>query len=361
MNVSLLRHFREPLIDRGFAFLKATGLHHTLAPRTRGLGSILMFHHVRPAPVNDFAPNRLLEITPEFLDEILTKIVAAGFDIVSLDEAVARIGQTDLLKGQGLRPFVVLTFDDAYKDNRVHALPILVKHQAPFTLFVTSGFAEGTARLWWVELGRAIERLDQVKLVIAGKSVTFSTLTSAQKKAAYDSIYWRLRHLDDAEILAATAQLCDQASLSPTEIVRSLCMNWDELRLMAKEPLCSIGAHSKTHALLARHEDAVVEDELVASRQLIEQELTVEARHLAYPLGNRQSAGQREFALAKRLGYVSAVTTRPGMLFPTHANHLTALPRMSVNGLWSDWSYLDMLLTGLPFALWNHGRRVIVD
>jgi hypothetical protein len=40
---------------------------------------------------------------------------------------------------------------------------------------------------------------------------------------------------------------------------------------------------------------------------------------------------------------------------------LTALPRLSVNGLWSDWSYLEMLLTGLPFALWNQGRRVNVD
>ncbi|NDA46362.1 MAG: polysaccharide deacetylase [Alphaproteobacteria bacterium] len=361
MNVSLLRHFREPLIDRGFAFLQATGLHHKLAPWTRGLGSILMFHHVRPAPVNDFAPNRLLEITPEFLDEILTKVVAAGFDIVSLDEAVARIGQADLLKEQVQRPFVVLTFDDAYRDNRVHALPILVKHQAPFTLFVTSGFAEGTARLWWVELGRAIERLDHLQIVIAGRSLDLPAHTNAQKKVAYDTIYWRLRPLHDVDILAATASLCAQASLSPTEIVRSLCMNWDELRLMAKEPLCSIGAHSKTHALLARHEDAVVEDELLASRQLIEQELSVQVRNLAYPLGDRQSAGQREFALAKRLGYASAVTTRPGMLFPNHAEHLTALPRMSVNGLWSDWSYLDILLTGLPFVLWNQGRRVIVD
>ena len=361
MNVSLLRQFREPLIDRGFAFLQVTGLHHKLAPWTRGLGSILMFHHVRPAPMDSFAPNRLLEITPEFLDEILTKIVAAGFDIVSLDEAIVRIRQSEVNKTQDKKPFVVLTFDDAYRDNRIYALPVLRKHQAPFTLFVTSGFAEGNARLWWVELAQAIRRLDQVRILVAGKALDLPAQTQAQKKSAYDNIYWRLRHLNDVDILEVTAQLCAQSSVSPSDLVRSLCMDWDELRFMAKEPLCTIGAHSKTHALLARHSDDVVEHELVESRQRIQQELNVHPRHLAYPLGDRQSAGPREFSLAKRLGYESAVTTRPGMLFPNHADHLTALPRLSVNGLWSDWSYLDMLLTGLPFALWNQGRRVVVD
>ncbi len=54
------------------------------------------------------------------------------------------------------------------------------------------------------------------------------------------------------------------------------------------------------------------------------------------------------------------MTTRPGMLFPEHAAHPTALPRVSLNGLWQDEAYLEVLLSGAPFALWNRGRRLNV-
>jgi hypothetical protein len=52
------------------------------------------------------------------------------------------------------------------------------------------------------------------------------------------------------------------------------------------------------------------------------------------------------------------VTTRPGMIFSGHRDHLTALPRVSVNGNWQDIGYFEVLLSGAPFALWNRGRRV---
>jgi peptidoglycan/xylan/chitin deacetylase (PgdA/CDA1 family) len=83
-------------------------------------------------------------------------------------------------------------------------------------------------------------------------------------------------------------------------------------------------------------------------------------RHLAYPVGDPTSAGPREFTMARDLGFRSAVTTRPGMLFPEHAQHLTALPRISVNGFFQNADAFDVLLSGVPFWLWNRGRRLNV-
>ena len=54
------------------------------------------------------------------------------------------------------------------------------------------------------------------------------------------------------------------------------------------------------------------------------------------------------------------MTTRPGLLFPEHAGARLALPRVSLNGLWQDLRYLDVLLSGAPFRLWNRGRRLNV-
>jgi hypothetical protein len=52
------------------------------------------------------------------------------------------------------------------------------------------------------------------------------------------------------------------------------------------------------------------------------------------------------------------VTTRKGMLFRAHKDHLTALPRVSLNGEFQDLSYTALYLTGVPFAIWNGFQQV---
>jgi len=107
---------KHRLIAAGFSMFEATKLHRLVEPWTRGQGAILMFHHVRPWIERAYAPNRLLEITPDFLDAVLTRVRVVGFDIVSLDEALLRLGDCHA------RPFAALTFDDGYKDFALHAL-----------------------------------------------------------------------------------------------------------------------------------------------------------------------------------------------------------------------------------------------
>ncbi|MBV8850038.1 MAG: polysaccharide deacetylase family protein [Methylobacteriaceae bacterium] len=339
---------REKVISAGFALFGATGIHRLAAPLTRGLGAILMFHHVRPWQERDFAPNRLLEITPDFLDAALTRIRARGFEIVTLDTALQRI------VASGERPFVVLTFDDGYRDNVAHALPVLETHGAPFTMFVTSGFADRSARLWWVELEEAIRRLDRVAI----DGFELATGSAVEKERAHALLYRSLRAGPEERLLETCARLCAEAGIDPASIPAALCLDWDSIRTLSQHPLATIGVHTLTHPMLAKHLETFARTELAESRARIEAAIGKPAHHLAYPVGDPNSAGPREFAIARELGFASAVTTRPGMIFPEHAAHATALPRLSVNGRYQSLDMLDILLSGAPFALWNRGRRV---
>ncbi len=312
-----------------------------------------MFHHVRPASTDAFQPNGLLEITPEFLEEVLRLLRRLDYDIVSLAEAVRRMRAAD----HGRR-FAVLTFDDGYRDNAIYAAPILARHQAPYTLFVTPGFADRTARLWWVELEMAIRRGARIDLDVGGDRVRLPCTTVAEKKLAWTAIYARLRSGSEDQLDAAMDRLCGQAEIDRPGLVASLCLDWQELRRLASDPLASFGAHTLSHPRLAKLSDAAQRHEIVASRSAIEAELGRPVRHLAYPIGDRTSAGPREFAAARETGFEAAVTTRPGVLFADHADHLTALPRLSVNGLWQRSRDVEVLLSGAAYALWNRGRRV---
>ncbi len=126
--------------------------------------------------------------------------------------------------------------------------------------------------------------------------------------------------------------LCARHGVDETTIGRDLCMSWDELKAFADDPLVSIGAHSVTHCNLARQSEEIASQEMTSSRARIEDALQRPVLHLAYPYGDRHAAGPREFALARASGFKTAVTTRPGMLFPENADYLTALPRVSLNG-----------------------------
>ena len=356
MNMITGEAARRRLIGAGLGLLGASGLPRLAAPMTSGLGAILMFHHVRPWAGGAFAPNRGLEITPEFLDATIGMLRDRDFDIVSIDAALRRLQAARA----GQRRFAVLTFDDGYRDNLEHALPALRRQAAPFTLYATTGFAEQTARLWWVELEEAIRVLPRVELVIGGAPVSLAAGTDAEKSAAFARVYWLLRGRWEHELLAATGELADRAGLDRLSFARNLCMDWKELAEFAGEPLCTLGVHTLTHPMLAKHPLETARAELAESRRVIEARFGRPATHLAYPVGDPTSAGPREFELARELGFASAVTTRKGMLFPEHAGHLTALPRLSINGGFQTRAALDVLLSGAPFWIANRGRRLDV-
>lgn len=344
--------FKHAVIGAGFAAMRASGLHKAISAATRGRGVILTLHHVRPwAPATlGYAPNRLLEITPEFLDEALGLVREVGLELVSLDEAVRRIPDPDAA------PFAALTFDDGYRDTRDFALPILERHGAPATVFLATGLIERTARLWWLELEEAIRRLDIVDV----DCMRLAARDPRQKSAAFDRLYWLLRARPESQLLDVVGELAGRVGVSSAVIADKLFMDWDEVAQFASHPLISIGAHSLTHRRLARWPADVAREEMARSKAILEQRLRRPMTSFAYPVGDPTSAGPREFQLAREIGYTCAVTTRPGMLFAEHAEHLTALPRVSLNGLWQDRGYLEVLLSGAPFAIWNRGRRLNV-
>ena len=348
---------RHALIGAGFSLLGGTGLHRWAAPAFRGLGAILMMHRVRPFEPRAFEPNRLLEITPDFLDALLVRLRRLGYRLLSLDAASRELragGRSDVA------PFAVMTFDDGYRDQMVHAVPVLARHQAPFTLYVTPGFAERRARLWWVELEEAVRNADTIDVEIGGTPLSLRAVTPDEKQAAFTQIYRRLRAGSEEELLHVIGQLAQAWGVDRRRVVDDLCMDWDDIETLASHPLATIGAHTITHPRLARLSEAEMRTEIGASRSELEDRLARPVCHLAYPVGDAGSAASREFRAASDFGFATAVTTRPGLIYPAHAAHMTALPRVSVNGHWQEPRQIEVLLSGAAFALWHRGRKLDV-
>lgn len=351
-----MKQLRDRVIRSGLGALHVTGAHRLLRPMLAGVGCIFMLHHVRPRRDVPFQPNRHLEITPEFLRATLKHVRDLGIDIVTLDEMQRRLAARDFA-----RRFVCFTLDDGYRDNRDYAAPVMREFNAPFTVYVASDFADGVGRLWWVALERVVAYADTIDVIIDQIATRLPTDTLEGKREAFAILHDWLRRLpDSAAIRREMTSLCLRHGVDEEAISRELCLSWDELQAFAAEPLLTVGAHTVTHDNLAKQSETSALREIVTNRADIEAALQRTVRHLAYPYGDKAAAGPREFALAKRAGFATAVTTRPGMVFAGNAAHPTALPRISLNGNYQDERFLTVLTSGAATALWNGFRRVDV-
>ena len=349
-----MARLRDHVIRAGLETLYFSGAHRFMRHLYEGVGAILTLHHVRPENDAAFHPNRILEITPEFLEAMIGEMRRMEIDLISLDEMAQR-----LKRGDTGRRFVCITFDDGYRDNKQFAYPILKAHKVPFAIYVPSSFITRSGELWWLALETLIASNNEISLDMDGARRLFSLRSTEEKEDAFAEIYWWLRSQSSDLVIRNTMRVvCGRYGVDVRLFCDELCMTWSDLAELAADPLVTIGAHTVNHPFLAKMPIEKAREEIENGAQALMVRLGKRPQHFSFPFGDAESAGPREFALAAELGFQTAVTTRPGVLFAEHRDHLTALPRISLNGTYQDERFISVLMSGAATALWNGFRRV---
>jgi peptidoglycan/xylan/chitin deacetylase (PgdA/CDA1 family) len=350
------------MIDGGEAIRKLalnlaryTGLVPLAKPFVGGIGAILMLHRVTAAPDRPAGVNRHLNIDPDFLDAVIADMKASGYAFVAMDEAVERI----LAGGKGGR-FAAITADDGYRDNITEALPILEKHGAPITIYVAPGLIDGVTDLWWDVVEAIIDACEVLHVPARRGAFTLDCSTPARKFQANARLHDYLAlEVAEEEQGAVLRELARSSGVDADAPRRNTLMDWNELRAVCAHPLVTIGAHTINHFNLKRLSKSSARREIEDVRRILKRKLEKVPRHLAYPYGYASAVGAREVGLARDAGYVSAVTTRHGVLHAEHANFLHALPSISVNGRYQSVAHIRTMLSGLTTPLANAGKMVV--
>jgi peptidoglycan/xylan/chitin deacetylase (PgdA/CDA1 family) len=336
------------ILKTALSALHVSGASRLLSPWTGGLGAVLMLHQVNPDPVQPFEPNRILRVTPSFLDAVVRDCIEAGIDFVTLDELKARLSAPDTR-----RRCVSFTLDDAYRDNLTHALPIFRRYGVPYTIYAPTDYIDGRGELWWLALEHVIRARSVLDVTCCGKSFTYQLQTPREKNIAFRSIYWQLRAMDETQVRAFVRTLCEEEQFDLEQLCRDLIMSWDDLRSVAADPLATIGAHTCRHIALAHLSVEDATREIKESIARLEFELARPCRHFSYPYGDALAASDRDFKIAADLGVETAVTTRKGVIMPHHIDAVTKLPRLSLNGDFQNRAHVQVLIEGVPFAALN--------
>ncbi len=346
---------QSELFRIGLSALWYSGVARALEPLTRGRGTILMLHRVQPAGAHPpFAPNRDLSVTPDYLDALLARFRRDGIDAVTLDEALRRLASP-------ARPFVCFTADDGYRDNFDHAFPIFRRHGAPLTIYVTTGFIDGTMPMWWRVLEAALAARERLTVQLDGRDATFDLADIDAKQRAFAAIAPAFFRMPITGVRALVDAIAAAAGIDPVAACAGEMCSWALLDEMRRSGLVEIGCHTVNHPVLANETAADARAEMADARARIAAVLGAAPRHFAYPYGKAAHADAREFALAREVGFATATTTRKASLFAAHRDHAYGLPRVEVSPSFAaSPHYLRTVLAGLPLLAWNGGRRVVV-
>jgi peptidoglycan/xylan/chitin deacetylase (PgdA/CDA1 family) len=335
------------LLRAGLDALYYSGVSHLLRPIFGGVGAILALNRTIPPwsdPLRPFGKNA---IGPRFLESVVSYLRRRRIDIVSPDELVRRLTQRDFR-----RRFVCLTLDGAYRDHFERAWPIFQKYQAPFTVFVPTGFPDRTGRLWWLAVAEVVARNSHVIMLLDGLEQRVDSATDEDKNYLYNGLLrWLLAREDNEQIVTVVRDLCARYGVDMAEICERACMTWEQIGTLSREPLVTIGAQSVNHPIMTKISPQRAERELHMSRAVIEGAIGITPKHFAFPFGQTDTAGAREIQMAKDAGYLTTMTLQPGVLTRAHANQLTALPRLSFGPGFQRLRYAKVAMSGLPSAI----------
>jgi peptidoglycan/xylan/chitin deacetylase (PgdA/CDA1 family) len=273
----------------------------SLLPATRSNRLLtLIYHRVRQDP-DEMFPG---EVTAEQFDWQMA-LLSRYCQPLPLGEAVK-------LMREGRLPAraVAVTFDDGYRDNATHALPILQKHGVPATFFVATSFLNGG--IMWNDAviesirGTRMERLDfsdmGVPATLAGGG--------AQRGALAESVIGRIKHLPPA---VRAERVHTVVARCGTQLPTDLMMSDDEVRQLHRGGM-QIGAHTETHPILMSLDAEGARDEIVRSRATLEKITAAPVTAFAYPNGRPgEDYTQRDRDIVAGLGFQYAAATRWGV------------------------------------------------
>jgi len=254
--------------------------------------TVLTYHRIVAAE-----PPEELCLSPELFDHQVAFLVSA-FRIVTLEEAVMRLEKGDLKAH-----CVALTFDDGWRDNYVHAFPILKKHAVPATIFVTSD-AISSGRFTWHEFDEAILRTSADTLDLDAFGLGRLPLRNAcARSAAVDRLHGMLKNVQHSR----RQEIAESVIRRYGKPVGSrIMLNWDELREMQTSGLVAVGGHTISHPILTRIPAAEALKEISGCKIVIEENLGQMIRFFAYPNGTPADINRQVEDMVREAGYAAA-------------------------------------------------------
>lgn len=264
--------------------------------KRQGKLEILMYHKV-----NYGSDPVCLTVDPDFFQRQI-RYLKENYIIISLAEAVERFVNETID-----RDYVVITFDDGYRDNYQYAYPILQEFKVPATIFITYDAVE-TGTIGWHRLDKTI--LDSPNQVLDLDEFGlghFSLANRDCREKTLIKLHHYLKKVPDIVRQSVIDYILEAHNNSYAN--QRIMLSWDEILEMQQSDLVIIGSHTLTHPILTQVPRATAFWEIGESKRLLESKIGRTVDFFAYPNGGWEDFDHEIVAMVKESGYRAACTT----------------------------------------------------
>jgi glycosyltransferase involved in cell wall biosynthesis/peptidoglycan/xylan/chitin deacetylase (PgdA/CDA1 family) len=332
----------KPIRSRLAQSLARLPLMDVMARRILRAGaSVFMFHRIIPKGEDCYEPEMVTskEAFADFLDWL-----NENYRVVPLDLLVTlRRKSIDRKK-----PICAITFDDGWRDNFIHAFPLLRARDLPATIFLPVRFI-GTNRHFWQErLWFCIREMKEVHSTVDILEETvrrFPWFVPDQRITnSYGSLKNFLMTRSSEEAEEFVEELASKVELD--RMSDRAFINWEEVRVMQESGI-SYGSHTLNHVLLTNATPRTMNIEICRSRQELAERLKTEVSGFSYPWGSSNAVSRLQ---VENSGYAFAVTTKTELV--SERTNPWMIPRfaLSSNVLGGGTQAFEQRKTVLSFA-----------
>ncbi|MDI6744875.1 MAG: polysaccharide deacetylase family protein [Thermodesulfovibrionales bacterium] len=215
---------------------------------------VLMYHHINPHKGD------MVTITPEVFECQMAYLQRAGYRTLKIEELVSYINGGLTIPQKA----VVVTFDDGWLDNYMHAFPILKKYKINATVFLITDRVENSS-----------ENTTMIPSLIPTHEESKSLIEKGES--------------------------------------HKVVLNWDVIKEMTDTGFIEFYSHTKSHAKCSSLPEKELVEELKESREIIEKRLGSPCPYLCWPYGEYNDLA---LTSAKEADYKAIFTTNHGVVKP---------------------------------------------
>jgi len=299
------RDLKRPI---GFALVHTPAV-RLFRPATVGTVTVFVLHRFGVSEA------RHASTSVEHLRATLAYLRRNHYQLLSLEEVVRSFAGD----GPPLRKAVAFTVDDGYVDQATVGAPVFAEFDCPVSMFLTTGFLDGTVVPWWDAVQHVFENTERagIRFEVGDSNVAYSWSSIDDRFQAEMDFLARCKDIPDVERRAAIGELARAADVAVPDhpLSPNLPMTWDQARALERSGV-TFGPHTVSHPILSRVDAEVAEREITESWRRLQAELERPMPVFCYPNGRRVDFGQREVDVARRIGMAGALTVDEARAVP---------------------------------------------
>ena len=267
--------------------------------------------------------------------ETIIKFISEVYNVISIDDAV-----NCLKSGRLPKRAACITFDDGYLDNYTNAFPVLKKYSIPATIFIATDYI-GRGIMWNDILIESVRGFnDKFSLPDIGIDLIDCNIPG-NKKRLLNKLLPTIKYKEPGERQSLVNRIQTMTSYKPV----GLMMDENEIKTLHQSNI-TIGAHTKSHPILAELSREESHREISGSKEQLENIINCNVDYFAYPNGNPGvDYSNKDIEIVKSLGFKAAMSTSKRIT--SYNDKLFELPRFTP---W-DLNMHKFILRSLYYAL----------